>query len=86
MATRETIAAQVHAMHQELQQVHALLRIIAANMELDTAPAPRHVTRDDGAVFLPGTGWTSPERPAAEVTTDDRGAPVVHLRAMGGSS
>lgn len=81
MATRETIAAQVHAMHQELQQVHALLRTIAATLDLDTAPAPRHVTRDDGAVFLPGTGWTAPERTAVEVVTDERGAPVVHLKA-----
>lgn len=86
MATRETIAAQVHALHQELQQVHALLRGIAANLDIDVAPAPRHVTRDDGAVFLPGTGWTGGTSADAEVSDPDDGAPVVHLRAMGGPS
>lgn len=79
MATRETIAAQVHAMHQELQQMHNLLRTIAQHIDLDVAPPPRHETRDDGAVFLPGTGWTGGTSAAVEVSAPDEGAPVVRL-------
>lgn len=58
MATRETVAAQVTTLHKEVREMHDLLRLIADRIGLEAAPPARHEVRDDGAVFLPGTGWT----------------------------
>jgi hypothetical protein len=58
MATRETVAAQVHTLHKEVREMHDMLRLIADRIGLEAAPPARHEVREDGAVFLPGTGWT----------------------------
>lgn len=89
MATRETVAAQVHALHVEVRQMHDLLRLVADRIGLEAAAPARHEVRDDGAVFIPGTGWTgSSSAPDSElVDTDAALANVRDIRSkLGGAS